>query len=163
MTERDTCHMLRTVMFGTLASLAISTAAQAQNSPDEATRIAQSAVVSYLAAFGQHDAKGIANLFVPDGVFLPANGAPVVKGRDAIEHTWTELFKTMGGQESIIIKDVIPVGADAVVAINQFMIVGEGANANKTISGRAAITLAKTPNGWQYVSVVHQNDQPPPK
>jgi hypothetical protein len=59
MTERDTCHMLRTVMFGTLASLAISTAAQAQNSPDEATRIAQSAVVSYLAAFGQHDAKPV--------------------------------------------------------------------------------------------------------
>jgi hypothetical protein len=71
------------------------------------------------------------------------------------------LFKNVGGHETITVKDAIPAGNDAVVAINEFKIVGDGQNSGKTISGRASITLAKTPDGWRYVSIVPQT-QPPP-
>lgn len=126
----------------------------------EASRVAQSVVESYVNAYDKHDPKAISMLFVPDGVFLPPNGSPIVQGRDAIERSWAELFKNVGGHETITVKDAIPAGNDAVVAITEFKIVGDGPNSNKIISGRASITLAKTPDGWRYVSIAAQN-QPP--
>jgi ketosteroid isomerase-like protein len=84
-----------------------------------------------------------------------------VQGREAIERSWAELFKNVGGHETVAVKDAIPAGKDAVVAITEFQIVGDGQNSGKIISGRASITLAKTPDGWQYVSITPQT-QPPP-
>ena len=127
----------------------------------EARKVAQSVVKSYVNAYDKHDPKAISMLFVPDGVFLPSNGSPIVKGRDAIERSWAELFKNVGGKETITVKDAIPAGNDAVVAVTEFKIVGDGPNSNKIISGRASITLAKTPDGWRYASIAPQN-QPPP-
>ena len=100
-------------------------------------------------------------LFVADGVFLPPNGSAVVQGREAIERSWAELFKNIGGHETITVKDAIPAGNDAVIAVTEFKITGDGQNSGKTISGRASITLAKTPDGWRYVSIAPQT-QPPP-
>jgi hypothetical protein len=57
--------------------------------------------------------------------------------------------------------DAIPLGDDDVVAINEFKIVGDGANADKAISGRALIVLARTAEGWRYVAITPQT-QPPP-
>jgi ketosteroid isomerase-like protein len=101
-------------------------------------------------------------LFVSDGVFLPPDGSPIAQGREAIERSWAELFKNVGGHEAITVKDAIPAGNDAVVAINEFKIVGDGQNSGKTISGRASITLTKTPDGWRFVSIAPQTQPPPP-
>jgi uncharacterized protein (TIGR02246 family) len=128
---------------------------------DEASKVAQSVVGSYVNAYDKHDPKAISMLFVPDGVFLPPNGSPIVQGREAIERSWAELFKNVGGHETIIVKEAIPAGKDAVVAITEFKIVADGENSGKIISGRASITLVKTPDGWQYVSIAPQT-QPPP-
>jgi uncharacterized protein (TIGR02246 family) len=128
---------------------------------DEASKVAQSVVGSYVNAYDKHDPKAISMLFVPDGVFLPPNGSPIVQGREAIERSWAELFKNVGGHETIIVKEAIPAGKDAVAAITEFKIVADGENSGKIISGRASITLVKTPDGWQYVSIAPQT-QPPP-
>jgi uncharacterized protein (TIGR02246 family) len=141
----------------TVSALAYSATA----AEPEATKVAQSVIDQYVSAYNKHDPKAIAMLFVPNGVFLPASGAPLVQGRDEIERSWTDLFKNMGGQETITIKDAIPAGNDAVVAVTEFKIVGDGPNAGKTISGRAAITLTKTPEGWRYVSIAPQTPPPP--
>jgi uncharacterized protein (TIGR02246 family) len=108
-------------------------------------------------AYDKHDPKAISMLFVPDGVFLLPNGSPIVQGRDAIERSWAELFKNIGGHETITVKDAILAGNDAVVAITEFQIVGDGPNSNKIISGRASVTLAKTSDGRRYVSITRQN------
>jgi uncharacterized protein (TIGR02246 family) len=115
-----------------------------------------------MKAYNSHDPRAISMLFVPGGVFLPPNGAPVVQGREAIERSRAELFKNVGGQETIVLKYAILAGKDAVVAITEFKIVGDGENSGKTISGRASITLTKTPDGWHYVSIVPQTQAPPP-
>jgi uncharacterized protein (TIGR02246 family) len=124
--------------------------------------VAESVVKSYVSAYDQHDPRAISMLIVPDGVLLPSNGAPIAQGREAIERSWANLFKNVGGHETITIKDAIPAGKDAVVAITEFKIVGDGQNSGKTISGRASITLAKTPDGWRYVSIAPQTQPSPP-
>jgi uncharacterized protein (TIGR02246 family) len=153
--------MLRKVMFGSVATLAIATAAQAQSSADAAMKVAQSFAETWMSTYDKHDAKAQSMLFVPDGVFLPPNGAPIVKGRDAIERSWAELFKNVGGHETTTVKDAMPVGDAVIVAVDEFKIVGDGANANKVLSGRVLLVLAKTPQGWRYVSVAPQIEPPP--
>jgi uncharacterized protein (TIGR02246 family) len=152
-------------LFGIVYSCIAGIAAEQSTSTDrervEARKVAESVAASYMNAFDKHDPKAISMLFVPDGVFLPPNGSPVVQGRDAIERSWAELFKNVGGHETVTVKDAIPAGNDAVVAITEFKLVGDGQNSNKIISGRASITLAKTPDGWRYVSIAPQT-QPPP-
>jgi uncharacterized protein (TIGR02246 family) len=158
--------LVSVVTLSVLASSSIAGIAdELSNSTDrehhEARKVAQSVAESYMSAYDRHDPKAISMLFVPDGVFLPPNGSPVVQGRDGIERSWAGLFKNVGGHETITIKDAIPAGNDAVVAITEFKIVGDGRNSNKIVSGRASITLAKTPGGWLYVSIAPQT-QPLP-
>jgi uncharacterized protein (TIGR02246 family) len=152
---------LYAVAYSSKAGIADERSASTGREHLEASKVAQSVVESYVNAYDKHDPKAISMLFVPDGAFLPANGSPIVQGRDAIERSWAELFKNVGGHETITVKDAIPAGNDAVVAITEFKIVGDGANSNKIISGRASITLAKTPEGWRYVSIAPQNKPPP--
>ncbi len=152
---------LSVLAFSSIASIADERSASTDHERLEARRVAESVVESYVNAYDAHDPKAISMLFVPDGVFLPPNGSPVVQGREAIERSWAELFKNVGGHVTITVKDAIPAGKDAVVAITEFKIVGDGQNSGKTISGRASIALAKTPDGWRYVSIAPQT-QPPP-
>jgi uncharacterized protein (TIGR02246 family) len=130
-------------------------------STGEARETAQSVVNSFCDAYTKHDPKAISMLFVPNGVFLPPNGSPVVKGRDAIERYWSQLFKNLGGRQTITIRDAVPVGGDVIVAVDEYQIVGDESNGSKVLNGRAVITLAKTAEGWRYVSIGPQL-QPPP-
>jgi uncharacterized protein (TIGR02246 family) len=153
--------LISMVALSVLAYPKASNADEASTSPHEARETAQSVVNSWCDTYEKHDPKAMSMLFVPDGVFLPPNGSPVVKGRDAVERTWTQAFKDIGGHETITVKDAVPVGDDAIVAVTEFKIVGEGPTANKVVNGRAVVTLAKTNEGWRYVSIAPQL-QPPP-
>ena len=154
-----------TTLFALAYSFVATIADERSTSTDrerlEASKVAESVAASYMDAYDKHDPKAISMLFVPDGVFLPPNGSPIVQGREAIERSWAELFKNVGGHETITVKDAIPAGNDAVVAITEFKIVGDGQNSGKTISGRASIALAKTADGWRYVSIAPQTQAPP--
>ena len=112
--------------------------------------------VSFVWPPSTADAKAISMLFVPDGVFLPPDGGPITQGREALERHWAELFKNVGGHETVTVKDAIPAGNDVIVQINDYKIVGDN---NKIISGRALLALAKAPDGWRYVTITAQ---PPP-
>jgi uncharacterized protein (TIGR02246 family) len=144
---------LRICLLGSFVALTGPAVAQTAGH-EQAIKTAQTVAAAYATAFDQHDAKTISMVFVPDGVFLPPNGAPMVQGRDAIERTWADLFKTVGGDETITVRDAMPVGTDAIIAINEFKIIGD--DSNKIISGRALITLAKTPDGWRYAAIAPQ-------
>jgi uncharacterized protein (TIGR02246 family) len=145
-----------------VSAFAYSPMALADEASDpEASKVAQSVIAKYIQAYDSHDPKAVSMLFVPGGVFLPPNGAPMAQGREAIERSWAQTFKNIGGQETITLRYAVPAGRDAVVAVSEFKIVGDGQNSGKTISGRAVITLTNTPDGWQYVAIVPQT-QPPP-
>ena len=161
MLVRTGWHVTLITLSALVYSAVASIADERSTSTEEARKVAESVAQSYMNAYDKHDPKAISMLFVPDGVFLPPNGSPVVQGRDAIERSWAELFKNVGGHETITVKDAIPAGKDAVVAVTEFKIVGDGQNSGKTISGRASITLAQTSDGWRYVSIAPQT-QPPP-
>jgi uncharacterized protein (TIGR02246 family) len=146
----------RLCLLGTLIALSFRPAVAQNTGHEQALKVAQSVSDSYVAAFNKHDAKAISLMFVPDGVFLPPDGSAISQGRDEIERHWDELFKTIGGHETVTVKNAMPAGNDAIVQINEYKIVGDN---NKIISGRALLVLAKTPDGWRYVTITAQ---PPP-
>jgi uncharacterized protein (TIGR02246 family) len=146
----------RNCLIGALATLSFGPAVAQTPGHEQAIKVAQSVSDLYVSTFNKHDAPGISMLFVPDGVFLPPDGGPVVQGREALERHWAELFKSVGGHETVTVKDAIPVGNDGVVSINEYKIVGDN---NKIINGRALLVLAKTSDGWRYVTITAQ---PPP-
>lgn len=125
----------------------------------EARQVAESVVKSYMRAYDTRDPKAISALFLPDAMVLGFDGA-VSQGREAIERSWAGLFKNVGGHFSVVITDAIPLGSDVVVATDQLTITGAGPNADKTIDGRAVITLAKTPGGWRYAAISAQKLPP---
>jgi SnoaL-like domain len=90
-------------------------------------------------------------------LFVPGNGSPVVQGREAIERSYAALFKNIGGHETSTVKYAIPAGKDAIVAIQEFKIVGDG---GRIISGRGSATLVRTVDGWRYVSIEPQVKPP---
>lgn len=148
-------------LLGTLVALSFRPAIAQTTDNEQAMKVAQSVVDSYVAAFNKHDAKAISMLFVPDGVFLPPMGGAITKGRDAIERSWAGVFKSIGGSETIAVKDAMPLGDDVVVAVNEFKIIGD--DPNKGFGGRAMIVLTKTPDGWRYAAITPQVAPPPTK
>jgi uncharacterized protein (TIGR02246 family) len=152
----------RICLLGTLAALSFGPAVAQTADSEQAIKVTQSVAETWMKTYDKHDAKAQSMLFVPNGVFLPpTTSVPLVKGRDAIERSWAGLFKSMGGgHETVTVRDAIPIGNDAIAAVNEYKIVGDGANANKVLTGRAAIVLAKTPDGWRYVSITPQAAPP---
>ena len=67
-----------------IASIADERSTSTDRERLEARQVAESVVKSYVNAYDEHDPRAVSMLFVPDGVFLPPNGSPVVQGREAI-------------------------------------------------------------------------------
>jgi uncharacterized protein (TIGR02246 family) len=149
---------LSVLVYSSIAGIADEQSTSADHERLEARRVAESVLESYINAYDKHDPRAISMLFVPDGVFVPGNLSPVVQGREAIERSYAALFKNIGGHETSTVKYAIPAGKDAVVAIQEFKIVGD---TGKIISGRGSATLVRTVDGWRYVSITPQV-QPPP-
>jgi uncharacterized protein (TIGR02246 family) len=142
-----------------LASMMVWSA-MAQASADDASKVTHDVIERYIRAYDSHDPSAIAKLFVPDGVFLPPNGAPIAQGQEALEKAFSGVIKNIGGHETINVIRIVPAGVDAVVAVTEFRIEGSGETVGKVLNGRAAITLTKTAEGWKYVSIAPQATSP---
>jgi uncharacterized protein (TIGR02246 family) len=103
----------RTCMIGSLVALSFPAVAQT-TSHEQAIKVADSVVKSFMAAYDTRDPKAVAALFLPNAMTLSANGA-VSQGREAIERNYADGLKNLGGHYTIVIKDAIPLGSDVVV------------------------------------------------
>jgi hypothetical protein len=92
--------------------LACSSIASFADERLQARQVAESVVKSFMAAYDTRDPKAISALFLPDAILLGFNGA-VSQGREAIERTYAEGLKNLGGHYTIVIKDA---GSNVVVA-----------------------------------------------
>jgi uncharacterized protein (TIGR02246 family) len=140
--------------------------AQSQNaqpmSAEEARKTAEEGAAGWMSTYQQHDAKAIAAFFLPDAVFMPPDGSPMVKGREALERQWAQQFQELGGREELMVRDAVPAGSDAIVALVDWAITADqGANAGKTIRGRTANTLVRTPEGWRIAVIAPQFERAP--
>jgi hypothetical protein len=115
----------------TMSALTYSSATGVADEPSTSTnrtRVEARRVAEWcMNANGRWDPGAISMLFISDGVSLASNRLPIVQGRGGLERSWAELFKNVGGHETITVNDAVPVGDDAVAATMKFKIVGYGA------------------------------------
>ena len=145
----------RKCLIGTLATLSFGPAVAQTPSREQAIKVAESVVKSFMAAYDTRDPKAVSALFLPNAIVLDATGT-VSLGREAIERSFGEGLKNLGGHYVIVIKDAIPLGSDVVVATDEVKIDGVGQHSDKTINLRAVITLDKTADGWRYAAISAQ-------
>jgi uncharacterized protein (TIGR02246 family) len=145
----------RNCLIGTLATLSFGPAVAQTASHEQAIKVAESVVKSFMAAYDTRDPKAVSALFLPNAMMLSANGA-VSQGREAIERSYADGLKNLGGHYVIVIKDAIPLGSDVVVAMDDVKISGVGQHSDETLNIRAVITLAKTADGWRYAAISGQ-------
>ena len=143
------------IMLAVLTSSPIPSLADERLTSAEARQVAESVVKSFTAAYDARDPKAISALFLPNAMVLDAAGR-ASQGREAIERTYAEALKQLGGHYVIVIKDAIPLGSDVVVAADEVKIGGVGQHSDETINVRAVITLAKTADGWRYAAISAQ-------
>jgi uncharacterized protein (TIGR02246 family) len=144
----------RICLLGSLVAVAVPAVAQTTGH-EQAMKVADSVVKSFMAAYDTRDPKAISALFLPNAMVLSANGA-VSLGREAIERSYAEGLKNLGGHYVIVIKDAIPLGSDVVVATDDVKVGGVGQHSDGTLNIRAVITLAKTADGWRYAAISAQ-------
>jgi uncharacterized protein (TIGR02246 family) len=80
----------RNCLIGTLATLSFGPAVAQTTGHEQAIKVADSVVKSFMAAYDTRDPKAVAALFLPNAMMLSANGA-VSQGREAIERSYAEL------------------------------------------------------------------------
>lgn len=83
---------MRSLITATLAASYLLGFAQADDATDAAIESLRQSATNYIEAFNKEDAKGIADLFLPEGEIHTADGQ-VISGKEAIEARYETLFE----------------------------------------------------------------------
>lgn len=105
---------------------------------EDARQAAESVLAKFDAAYGKHDAAGIAALYMANATFLPARPSPalgsVIPGRPGIEKFFADAFKTFGSQSGNLV-DAGPLGNRAVWFVADLHLTGKDGNGPMRLDG----------------------------
>lgn len=137
---------------------AVSSAARGAEASDEAAAI-QQRVAAYVAAYNQHDAAALANLWAEDAVYRDRDTGEQVAGRDAIRDMFAAMFDADdASQLAVVIQSIRLVTPD--VAIEDG--VAEIATADGDVTSTAYTAIHVKQDGAWYLSSVRETDMPAP-
>ena len=141
-----------------LAAFALCPASWAATADEEAAAIRQRAE-SYVAAYNQHDAAALADLWAEDAVYLNRDTGEPIHGRAAIGAMFGEMFESgEASQLSVTMKSIRLITPD--VAIEDGAAEITGADGATTSSTYAAIHVKR--DGVWYLDSVRETDDPAP-
>ncbi len=137
------------------------TGAAATDLGPEAAPIWQ-ALRGYLEAFNKHDAKAVAALWMPQGVYVDRSTGERVEGRAALEKDFAATFKEKPhSQLSGTLKSVRFIRPDVVSAEGEAV---ESPNSTETASNRTAFSaIFVQQDGRWLIDSIQESDVPPPQ
>jgi uncharacterized protein (TIGR02246 family) len=136
----------------------VGSATWAANADDETTAIRQRAE-AYVAAYNQHDATALADLWAEDAVYLNRDTGAPIEGRAAIGEMFKEMFASgEASQLSVTIQSVRLITPE--VAIEDGAAEITPADGEPTSSTYTAIHVKK--DGEWYLNSVRETDTPSP-
>jgi len=125
---------------------------------DMALKVVEDTASKWTLAYNANDAHGIAALFTPDGVFLPAS-AKEFKGRDEIEKALAGRMKAGWTKQTVSVHEAHAFG-DIIWATGEYTLMGSGDMEVKQLNGLFGDVFVKDGDGWRLV-LVTANAAPP--
>ena len=124
----------------------------------DAKKTADDFGAKWVAAYDAGDAKALAGLFTPNGVFNAPSGA-VVKGREAIEKALAGRMKAGWTKETVTTNDAGAAG-NAIWAAGDYALFGSGEVAGKQTGGHFGWVIVRDGDAW-HVAMLTANVIPP--
>ena len=124
----------------------------------DAKKTADDFGAKWVAAYDAGDAKALAGLFTPNGVFNAPSGA-VVKGREAIEKALAGRMKAGWTKETVTTNDAGAAG-NAIWAAGDYALFGSGEVAGKQTGGHFGWVIVRDGDAW-HVAMLTANVTPP--
>src|SRR5215831_6648527 len=135
--------MLRLVLAAAVALTATIAPAVAQKAEIEAVN------ARFVELFNRGDFAGVASLYTEDATAFPP-GAPMVKGRAAIEVMWKGVAEQVSDPKLTTL-DVKPLGPSAAREIGTFSLKTKGPMP-KEVSGKYLVVWEKIGNDWKLAA-----------
>jgi uncharacterized protein (TIGR02246 family) len=110
----------------------------------------------FAAAFNKGDYAAVAAMYAEDATLLPP-GAPMMKGRQAIQGFWTKAGEGVTDAKLIAV-DVTPLGGNAAREIGTFSLKTKGANPQE-LSGKFVVIWQKVGNDWKLATDIWNMDK----
>jgi uncharacterized protein (TIGR02246 family) len=142
--------------------LAVVTASFAQETPASDGRVAiGQAVQAYVRAYNNHDARALAALWLPDGVYMNQSSGEQVAGREALERDFAAHFaRWPDAQLEVYTESVEFVSPN--VAVEQgkaVVLLGE----NEPIQSRYSVVYIESGGRWLIDRVSEEREAPGPQ
>ena len=132
--------MLRILLVSAFAAMAMIAPAVAQKAEIEAVN------TKFIELFNKGDFAGVASLYTEDASALPP-GAPMVKGRAAIEAMWMGAAQ-QAGDPKLTTLDVKPLGPSAAREIGTFSLKTKGPTPQE-VTGKYVVVWEKVGGEWK--------------
>jgi uncharacterized protein (TIGR02246 family) len=103
----------------------------------------------FAEAFNKGDVATVAAMYADDAFVLPA-GAPMVRGRKAIQSLWKSAAEQLEGMRLTTV-DVLPLGNDAAREVGTFVLKTKG-QSPKELEGKYVVIWQKAGTGWKLAT-----------
>jgi uncharacterized protein (TIGR02246 family) len=118
---------------------------------------------AYVKATTSGDAKAVAALYTEDAVEMPPN-SPMVRGRAAIQQYYEKVFASGFKVSNFTLKhlDTHATGDSGYdVGTYEQTAAQPSAAAPSADTGKYAVIVKRTPNGWKVAYAIYNSDSPP--
>lgn len=152
--------MLRYLMVVPVLAIGLATPVAAQPiSQPEAAQAARSVTEAFFKALSGKDAAAVAALFTEDAIRLTPGGPQ--NGRAEIQKFWTEAVKSWE-PAFFRVDQVVPLGSDAVLAVNSWAGTYHGPNGPVGLRGYDQLTEVRDGAGWKIRMETYNETVVPP-
>ena len=137
----------------------VGTGVHHASAAEDAIGIARGVVDVEVAAIAAKDAAGVANTYLPDGIFQSASG--VYKGRAAVQAYREAGFKAGVYKEDVSVSEAVMVG-DVIYDVGEFTVYLDTAEGPRQFKGRWGGALVRSGSDWKVALVTAVVSAAPP-
>jgi uncharacterized protein (TIGR02246 family) len=135
--------------------------ASAQGVDQNTRKQIEQILAAYHENWNNHNAVGIASLYVDDGVLVTDRTAGSKKGRQEIEKYYTDLFNRISHHDSATADEFFPLGSNAVITVGEYHLSGQGQNGPIKADGHYTAVDVLEGGTWKIRLLTAVPDPPP--
>jgi uncharacterized protein (TIGR02246 family) len=145
-----------------IIAIGLTTSAPAQQQVDQNTKQQIEQInAAFHANWNNHNAAGLAGLYTDDGILVTDRTAGAKRGRQEIEKYYADAFNRVSHHDSATIDELVPLGSNAVIAVGEYHLSGQGQNGPIKADGHYTAVDVLEGGAWK-IRLLTATPNPPP-